>query len=176
MGTKIKKREIFDLYNELSNLSDTRRNQGKRHKIEFVVMIVILSIMGGYNGYRATGDFIKKNSEELIKLFKPKKNRLPSFDTVRKVMSNINFEELNNIFEKWTKDHIEIGEKEWISLDGKTIKGTMPEEEHKFINLVSLFFISETPHPKGLPFGQICLRQSGASYPAIPYTKSTSLS
>lgn len=143
MGTKIKKREIFDLYNELSNLSDTRREEGKRHKIEFVVMIVILSIMSGYNGYRATGDFIKKNSEELIELFKPKKKRLPSFSTVRRVMSNINFEELNKIFEKWSLQNINIEDKEWISLDGKAIKGTMPKEEHKFVNLVSLFCLNK---------------------------------
>lgn len=143
MKTKVNKENLFDLYEELSNLSDARRNQGKRHKIEFVVMIVILSIMSGYNGYRATGDFIKKNSTDLIKLFKPKKKRLPSFSTIRRVMNEINFTELCDIFEKWAKAHIEINEKDWISLDGKAIKGTMPEKEHELVNLVSLFCLNK---------------------------------
>lgn len=140
---KIKKEEVFNLYLELSKLSDIRRNEGKRHKIELIVMLVILAIMSGYQGIRAAGDFIKRNKKELISCFKPEKGRLPSFSTIRRVMNNINFNELCAIFEKWSKNYIEIKEKEWVSLDGKEIRGTIPEEEHKFINLVSLFAIDK---------------------------------
>jgi len=79
---KFKKEGVFNLYEELSKLSDVRRNEGKRHKI---------------------------------------------------------CDELCIIFEKWSENYIDIKEKEWISLDGKEIRGTMPEEEHKFVNLVSMF-------------------------------------
>lgn len=140
---KIKKEGIFNLYKELSELSDTRRKEGKRHKMELIVIIVILAIISGYQGYRATGDFIKRNKKELLSYFKPEKERLPSFSTIRRVMNNIHFEELCRIFEKWSKNYIEIKEKEWISLDGKEISGTIPEEEHKFVNLVSLFAIEK---------------------------------
>lgn len=139
----IKKSEVFNLYRELSNLSDVRRDQGKRHKIELVIMLVILSIMNGHDGYHSIGDFINKNAEELIALFKPKKGRLPSFSTVRRVMKNINFDELCALFEKWAKNNIQIKEKEWISLDGKSIKGTISDDEHKFVNIVSLFCIEK---------------------------------
>jgi hypothetical protein len=141
--TKIKKEGLFNLYGELSRLSDTRRNEGKRHKLNLIVILVILAIMSGYQGYRAIGDFIKRNKKELKSYFKPEKGRLPSFSTTRRVMNNINFDELCEIFEKWSKNYIEIKEKEWISLDGKAISGTIPEEEHKFVNLVSLFAIEK---------------------------------
>ena len=140
---KIKKEGIFNLYKELSNLSDARREQGKRHKIELIVILVILAIISGYQGYHAIGDFIQRNKKELISYFKPEKGRLPSFSTVRRVMNDINFDELCKIFEKWSRNYIEIKEKEWISLDGKAISGTIPEEEHKFVNLVSLFAIDK---------------------------------
>jgi len=143
MLVKIEKESVFNLYKELSKLSDIRRNEGKRHKIELTFIIVILAIMSGYQGYRAIGDFIKRNRKELISYFKPEKGRLPSFSTIRRVMNNINFEELCRIFEKWSRNYIEIKEKEWISLDGKEISGTIPEEEHKFVNLVSLFAIEK---------------------------------
>lgn len=78
--------------------------------------------------------------KELLKLiFKPKKNRLPSYSTIRRAMVNVDFDELCLVLEKWAKCHLQIGEKEWISLEGKAIKGTLPEEMHKFVNLVSLF-------------------------------------
>jgi len=35
--------------------------------------------------------------------------------------------------------NIILKKKEWISLDGKAIRGTIPNEKHKFVNLVSLF-------------------------------------
>ncbi len=133
------KKKLFNLYDELSELSDIRRCQGKRHKIELTVMIVVLGIMNGYDGYRAIGDFTERNRSNLLATFKPNKNRLPSIWTIRRVLNKIDFNELCLIFNKWTKCNIDIQEKEWISLDGKAIKGTYPEDKHKFINLVSVF-------------------------------------
>jgi len=138
-----KKKDVFDLYNKLSQLTDKRREQGKRHQIELVAIIVILGIMNGYDGYRAIGDFIERNREELISTFKPKKDRLPSFSTIRRVMCKVDFDELCSIFEEWADNNISITEKEWISLDGKMISGTFPEEIHKFVNLVSLFCVDK---------------------------------
>jgi len=138
-----KKKKVFDLYKKLSQLTDIRREQGKRHSIELIVIIVILGIMNSYDGYRAIGDFITRNREKLISTFKPKKNRLPSYSTIRRVMSKIDFDELCNIFEEWANNNISIREKEWISLDGKSISGTFPEETHKFVNLVSLFCVDK---------------------------------
>lgn len=140
---KITKEDVFDLYKELSGLSDARRLQGKRHSIELVVILVILAIMSGYDGYHAIGDFIKRNNKELVSIFNPKKNRLPSYSTIRRVMNQIDFEELCHIFEKWAKKYIEIGEKEWISIDGKSIKGTIPDKENEFVNMVSLFCLKK---------------------------------
>ena len=134
---------MFDLYGKLSQLADVRRGQGKRHRVELVVIIVILGIMNGYDGYHAVGDFTIRNRDELISIFKPKKNRLPSFSTVRRVMGMVDFDELCTIFEEWAINNIVIKEKEWISLDGKSISGTFPEESHKFVNLVSLFCVDK---------------------------------
>ena len=68
----VKKKKVFDLYEKLSQLSDKRRGQGKRHPVKLVVIIVILGIMNGYDGYRAIGDFTIKNKDELILIFNPK--------------------------------------------------------------------------------------------------------
>jgi len=139
----MKKETIFCIYKELSTLSDNRRNQGKRHKIELIFMLVILSIMNGYNGFHAIDDFVKKHSNELISIFKVDKNRLPSYSTIRRNISKINFDELNNIFEKWTRKNIEICDKEWISLDGKEIRGSAYDAEKRFVNMISLFFVNK---------------------------------
>lgn len=142
-NSQIKEKDLFDLYSEFSKLSDTRRAQGKRHGIQLVLMIVTLGIMNGYDGYRALADFVERNRQSLISNFKPNKNRLPSLWTIMRVMVMTDFNELCHILEEWAKHHVIVAEKDWVSLDGKAIKGTFPEKMHKFVNLVSLFALNK---------------------------------
>jgi hypothetical protein len=130
------------LIDSISKIKDPRRGAGQRHKLVFVLLIVIMATINGYYGYRAMGDFVKRNKKDLINHFKPKKKRLPSFSTIRRVVQGIKFDELANIFYIWAKEYIEISKGEWLNIDGKGIKGTVSEahsSQQNFINLVSVF-------------------------------------
>ena len=123
-------------------IPDRRRGAGQRHDQTLVLLIVLMSIMSGYNGYRAIGDFIERNRRDLLKFLKPHKGRLPSFDTVRRVLQNIDFEEFSQQFHKWAMQYVSISKSELISIDGKAISGTMTnyhDNKQRFINLVSLY-------------------------------------
>lgn len=131
-----------NLFLMLFDLEDFRRGQGRMHTLPMVLMIFIMSTMSGFNGFRPAGDFIEKHREELIKLFKPKKGRLPSFQTIARILENINFEKLTDIFYRWASARVAISKNEWCSLDGKAIGGTVtnPHDRHQhFTSLVSVF-------------------------------------
>ncbi len=101
-----------------------------------------MAIMSGYNGIRAIGDFIKKHKKELIKILKPKKRKLPSFQTISRVLNNVDFGKFSNQFHKWSVNYVNIKKGEWLSLDGKAIRGTVKNPQNKYqeyVNLVSLF-------------------------------------
>ena len=126
----------------LSNISDRRREAGRRHPQEIVLTIVLMAIMSGYHGYRAIGDFIDRNRADLLRYLKPDKGRLPTFYTIRRVLMGIDFEEFSNQFYEWSKQYIDIQPGEWVSIDGKAIAGTVvnqPSAYQDFINLVSIF-------------------------------------
>lgn len=126
----------------LSLIPDKRRGAGQRHEQTMILLIVLMSTMSGYIGYRPIGDFINRNKEELLKYFKPTKSRLPSFHTVRRVLQNLNFECLSKSFHHWATQYISIEPMEWVSIDGKAINGTMtdyPDNKQRFINLVSIY-------------------------------------
>lgn len=130
------------LVENLSKMKDPRRGAGQRHPLVLVLLIVIMSTINGYYGYRAMGDFVKRNKKALIKQFKPKKRRLPSFSTIRRVVQGVDFCELSHYFYMWAKGYVEIEEGDWMNVDGKGIKGTVSESQNKqqnFINLVSVF-------------------------------------
>ena len=140
---------LNNFLSKLSELEDVRRGEGQRHKQEFVLMIVLLSTMSGYLGYRAIGDFIAKHKTELIKLFKPKKERVPSFSTVRRLLMAINPLSFQSIYEDWLS---EIRERQttavspdqteaarWHPIDGKAIRGANKASKEDYTHLVSIF-------------------------------------
>jgi predicted transposase YbfD/YdcC len=68
------------------------------------------------------------------------KDRLPAFATIRRVLINIDHNKFNEIFEKWMEQYLIKEKKQWISIDGKAIKGTkQKEEDKKLAHLVSFF-------------------------------------
>jgi hypothetical protein len=126
----------------LYSIPDKRRGEGKRHDQTFILLTVIMSTMSGYNGYRATGDFIERNATDLLRHFAPPKGRLPSFYTVRRVVQGLDYNVLSQKFYQWAVQNTCLEEREWVSIDGKAIRGAATnynDDKQRFINLVSLY-------------------------------------
>lgn len=137
-----RKQKQKNLYELLLELDDHRRAQGRMHELRLALVLVIMATMSGFQGLRAIGDFIKKNEKELVKTFKPRKDRLPSYLTIGRVLQNVDFDQLIKIFHNWTIGYVKIADSEWISIDGKAIGGTVSglrDSQQDFLNLVSVF-------------------------------------
>ncbi|RYZ19120.1 MAG: ISAs1 family transposase [Chitinophagaceae bacterium] len=124
-------------------IPDRRRGAGQRHNQTLILVLVLMSTMSGCFGYRATGDFIRRNHEALCKYLKPRKGRLPSFDTVRRVMMGIDFCALSAQFKAWAAQYVVLEKGEWIAVDGKALSGTAivqsPQQKQAFVSLVSVY-------------------------------------
>lgn len=123
----------------IKNLKDKRSNLGKRHELYIVIIITIMGLMNGYLSFRGLEAFAERNKKDFYKIFKLNKKRLPKRDTFRRIFSQIEFEELNKVFENWIKQELNITKLDWFSLDGKAIKHTFPNQSHYFVTLVSVF-------------------------------------
>jgi len=138
--TNNQKQNLFKLFQQLE---DHRRSQGRRHDLEVILTIVVMSIMSGFYQLRAIGDFIKKNRKELLDIFEIDNDRLPSHQTVGRALQNIDFDELSDVFYQWAINYVEIGKKDWFNVDGKAISGTLTggsqDSKQNFISLVSIF-------------------------------------
>lgn len=126
----------------IRELKDHRRGQGKRHPIQIVVIIILMGIMGGAKSERGISRFASNNRKELVELLEIERGEIPSRSVIREVIGHIEFEELEEIFYKWSKQHIEIEKGDWISIDGKAIRGTLMHKNtslQNFVSLVSVF-------------------------------------
>jgi hypothetical protein len=135
----MKRGHLLDYYNEVV---DPRRLQGQRHELRLILLLTTMSVMSGYIGYRAIGDFIRRNKTDLVSTLKPKKGKLPSFDVIRSVLIRIDFEAFSKQFYNWSKQYVNISKNEWVSIDGKAIGGTVSNEHNlnqDFISLVSVY-------------------------------------
>lgn len=126
----------------LEQIKDFRRGQGRMHRSSTVLLLILMATMSGCFGQRATGDFITRHRIELIETLKPKNDKLPSRQTVSRVMQKLDYEELSAVFFSWAKTIIPIDEKDWMSMDGKAIHGTTKDagsSKQSYTNLVSMF-------------------------------------
>lgn len=142
MQEKKAKEERPNLYHEFSKMRDLRRAQGRSHVLPMVLMIITMAIMNGYTGQRAMGDFVKRNRKDLLKLFKPKRDKLPSYHTLARVLTSMKFEDLIIVFSKWADNYEKIKKGTVCSIDGKAIGGTVKNPNNKFqeyTNIVSIF-------------------------------------
>jgi len=142
-----KSRLLDELLTDLAKLQDPRRDEGKRHQLEFVLLIVILATMSGYLGYRAIEDFLEKQEEQLIEMFQPEQDRIPSYSTVRRVVMKISFIEFSDIYKSWLAKYRpdeNISEPDnWCGVDGKALRGTIDSDPNDYVHLVSIFSVFE---------------------------------
>jgi hypothetical protein len=123
-------------------IPDNRRRAGQRHDQSFILLLVLMSTICGQTSYRAIGDFIERNRKDLIARFKPRKERLPTFFTVRRIMMDMDFAQISSAFRDWASQHVVLEKGEWVSADGKAIGGTVSglrDSSQEFQSLVSIY-------------------------------------
>lgn len=139
------------LIDYLKLISDPRKKKGTRHPLWLVLLIIIMGMMSGYCGYRQLGRFIERHRKSLIELLNIPQARVPSYSTLRRVMLNLDYLELQNVFNQWSQQFSQIASGEWVSIDGKSLKNTVNNydtSQQDFISCVSAF-----SHNRGLVLG-----------------------
>jgi len=81
------------LVEAFSQLPDPRRGAGQRHNQALCLALFTLAVAAGCRGFLAIGDWLKAYHDDLVELFAPAKERLPSYSTIRRVLLNLDYEQ-----------------------------------------------------------------------------------
>jgi hypothetical protein len=134
---------LNNLVNKLPKIQDFRKKKGKRHRLEIIIMIIILGNMLGFMSYRALGHFTKYYHTQLCYLLKITSGKLPSYSTIRRVALGIDNQQLIEIFNQWRDNLINSDETDnFFSIDGKSLRNTLTEifeNQQNFVMFSSLF-------------------------------------
>jgi len=128
------------LLDALSRIEDPREASGRRHSLSLILLIIIMAGMSGEWGYRGIGRFIERHRRELIKTLQIPQARVPSYSTVRRIMMELDFEQVGKVFNQWASQYVRA--QDILAGDGKSLKSTVVNYDHKsqdFVTTISLF-------------------------------------
>lgn len=127
---------------------DSREQYKVKHKIGDIIMITFLALMANANEWIEIYNFAIHH-EKWLKTFLELENGIPSHDTIQRVISILNPQELYNDCLKYIIEKIDDltikdkNEKDVLSMDGKTSNGSsrskLTTEEIKPINTMSIY-------------------------------------
>jgi len=128
------------------DLPDTRRKAGLRHDQALCLALFTLAISAGCRGFISIDDWLHSYQEELLALFCPAKNQLPSYSTIRRVLLRLDYKAYSLCLAKFFE--IEPLRGETIAIDGKVLRGSYnvdtvssTTESHPAIQLVTVYIV-----------------------------------
>ncbi len=133
----------MSLIAHLQRIPEFRAARGQRYELWLILLLIILGAMMGYWGYRPLAEFVEVYGQEICqKLELAPGASLPSYSTFRRVMQQLDYDVLTDVFTDWAQLQHEVNLGEWFACDGKSIKGSVTQYGHaeqNFVSLVSLF-------------------------------------
>ncbi len=118
------------LVKQFSDIKDPRVERTKKHQLTDILVIAILAIIGGAQGWEDIENYgISK--QNWLKEFLALPHGIPSDDTFRRVFEFIDPEALNQCFLKWVETLVTSMGGEIIPIDGKTIRGSYDRNQGK---------------------------------------------
>lgn len=138
--------ERLEILEAFADLADVRQASGKRHQMTLCLALFTLAVTAGNRGLLAIGDWLNSYRQDLLELFNPPKQRLPSYSTIRRVLLNVDYQVYSAALARFFE--IEPFPGETIAVDGKVLRGSYQLETdnlnsppHRAIQLVSAYLV-----------------------------------
>lgn len=154
----------------LQDISDFRRAQGKRFKLEHILFFSILALLSNAKSYRNIDSFIRKRFERLKHDFDLNWKHSPSYVTLQTIFQGIDPVELESAFRSYSanlRKLIETNSTEGrifcIAFDGKTLRGSFDHfSGKKALQQLSAYMADDK-----IILGHICISEKSNEIPAV---------
>lgn len=144
-------------------LEDPRVERSKQHLLIDIIVIAILAVISGADGWVAIETY-GQSKQEWLSTFLRLPNGIPSHDTFARVFARINPEEFEECFRNWIEAITATVGTQVISIDGKTLRGSYDREaKQSALSLVSAWASNHR-----LVLGQIKVNSKSNEITAIP--------
>ena len=133
---------LIDVFNQVPDFCN---GHGRSHPLWLLLLLMVMSILAGYQGYRPLQTFVEEHYHTLCEVLRVDRLKIPSHSTFRRIMMSLDFVFLCHAVEDWMLNQPQTHSPDnyVAGIDGKRIRQGLSDEEGKqrFVGLVSLFAV-----------------------------------
>lgn len=156
--------DLSRLQQKLDQLTDTRQARGKIYSLSFILTIILLAKLAGEDKPSAIAEWIKLRRIQLVGAFGCERERVPCLNTIRTVLSEvISLAELQKQFNQYLHECFGGQRSQLVTMDGKTMRGTIPKGEQQGVHLLAAYLPEE-----GIVLGQVAVANKENEISAAP--------
>lgn len=148
---------------QFAELTDPRSDHTKRHKFTDIIIIAILAVICGADGWTDV-EIFGQSKEPWLRKFLELPNGIPSHDTFGRVFARLNAQEFQECFINWVQATHELATGQVIALDGKCLRGTSDE----YLGKQAFYMVSAWAASDHLVLGQRKVDEKSNEITAVP--------
>ena len=135
---------VADLEARLNQLTDTRDPRGKIYPLGMMLTLVILAKLAGEDKPSGITEWIRLRGDAFVEIFHCQHQRMPCLNIIRWVLQDIvSLEELEKIFCQYLYETYGGQASQLITIDGKTMRGTIPKGCRQGVHLLAAYLPAE---------------------------------
>lgn len=136
--------EVGSLFEALCTLHDQRDARGLRYRLVTVLTYMLLAKLAGENHLRGIAQWVQRRATVLATFLALSKIQAPHATTYSRILSEaIVIEEFERVSQEFFAHPPKTGTRIQITLDGKTMRGTIPAGQTHGIHLLAAFVPEE---------------------------------
>lgn len=121
---RIRREEALSLWDFLVTVPDPRMDQGKRHPLPIVLLISILALCCGAQGYESIAEWGENYQEQIKRSMPFAAGHIPAASTFQRIFCRLDADAIEAVLSAWMLVRFPLQKGEGISLDGKTVGAT----------------------------------------------------
>ena len=151
------------LVKHFESLTDPRRGNAKAHLFLEILIIAILAVICGADGWSDV-ELFGKNKKAWLKTFLQLPKGIPSHDTFGRVFAKLKPEEFQNRFIEWVRAVEKLAAGQVIAVDGKKLRRSHDQATGK----AAIYMVSAWATQNQLVLGQTKVAEKSNEITAIP--------
>jgi predicted transposase YbfD/YdcC len=130
---------VASLYAYLEKVIDPRKRKGIRYPLSTLLLMILLAKLGGQDHPTGIAEWIKHREAGLVEMLKLPRKRVPHHCTYRRVLQTLEPELLEQVMGAYQRSRIPGDQELVISIDGKTLRGTILGGERRGVHLLAAY-------------------------------------
>jgi len=132
--------DLKSLFASLLGVADKRKAKGKRYLLETLLTLILLAKLAGEDKPTGITEWVAHRVDQLVEMKILLRAKAPCHMTFRRLLScTLDAEEFERIVSEYHQRQLKEGVEIVFSMDGKTLKGTIPAGEMRGTHLLSVY-------------------------------------